>query len=209
MLAIREVIAMIRLGQLWIVILSVSAALAAQDQPLSLKIYLYNNAGVPGITLGQAEDRARKIFGQSGVATTWYNCSVHGMGGANCSGSLDAETIVVQIVHNTEKVKTEVFGTALIGRSGYGSYAHIFFDRAQQLCRDEKVGLPDVLGHIISHEIGHLLLGTDSHSRFGIMRARWESKELAQADRGHLFFSAAQSKAMQTRLNAVSSEGAE
>jgi hypothetical protein len=200
---------MIRLGQLWIAILSVSAALVGQDQPPSLKIYVYNNAGVSRVTLGQAEDRARKIFRQSGVETTWYNCSRHGMGEANCSGLLDRGTIVVQIIHNTEKLKTEVFGTAFIGRSGYGSYADVFFDRAQQLCRDEKVDVPEVLGHIISHEIGHLLLGTDSHSGFGIMRAIWEKKELAQADRGHLLFSATQSKAMQTRLNAISSDGAE
>jgi len=195
---------MIRVGQLWVVILFVSVALVAQDQPPSLKIYVYNHAGVSEQTLNQAEDRARKIFRQSGVETTWYNCSAHGMGGANCSGSLDRGTIVVQIVHDTEKLKTEVFGTAFIGRSGYGSYADVFFDRAQQLCQDAKVGLPDILGHIISHEMGHLLLGTDSHSRLGIMRATWDNTELAQADRGRLSFSTAQSRAMQQRLQAIS-----
>jgi len=202
MLAMREVIAMIRLGLLWIAILSVPAA--AQDQPPSLKIYVYNNAGVSAITLSRAEDRARKIFRQAGVETTWYNCSVHGMGGANCSGSLDRGTIVVQIAHDTAKLKTEVFGSSFIGRSGYGSYVDVFFDRAQQLCREVKVDLPEVLGHIISHEIGHLLLGTDSHSRFGIMRATWDNTELAQADRGRLLFSTAQSRAMQQRLQAIS-----
>src|SRR5262247_2266718 len=105
MLAIREVIAMIRVGQLLIAILSVSAALVAQDQPPALKIYVYNHARVSEQTLDRAEDRARTIFRQSGVETTWYNCSAHGIGGANCSGSFDSGTIVVQIVHDSEKLK--------------------------------------------------------------------------------------------------------
>jgi hypothetical protein len=209
MLAIGEVIAMIRFGQLWTLILIMSAALVAQDRPPSLKIYVYNRAGVSGRTLDQAEHRASTIFRQSGIETTWHNCSVDGRNGANCSASFDSGTIVLQIVHDSEKLKTEIFGTAFMGRSGYGTYADVFFDRVQQVCQDAKVALPDILGHIISHEIGHLLLGADSHSRFGIMRATWEPKELAQADRGHLLFSTVQSKAMQQRLVAISSEAAE
>lgn len=200
---------MIRFGQLWIVILSLSAVLAAQDQPPSLKIYLYNQAGVSAMTLDAAEDRAGKIFRQSGIATSWYNCSVHGLAGADCSEPLDHGAMVVQIIHDTKKLNTEIFGTSYIGGSGYGSYADIFFDRAQRLCREAKVDLPEILGHIISHEIGHLLLGTDSHSRLGIMRAHWESRELKQADRGDLLFSKEQAKAMQARVTAISSNATE
>ena len=200
---------MIRFGQLWTLVLIASGALVAQDRPPALKIYVYNHAGVSGQTLHRAENRAHTIFRQSGIETSWYNCSVQGMDGENCSGAFDSGTVVVQIVHDSEKLKTEVFGTAFMGRSGYGTYADVFFDRVQQVCQDANIGVPDILGHIISHEIGHLLLGTDSHSRFGIMRAKWDSGELAHADRGQLLFLTAQSEAMRKRLVAASSEAAE
>jgi hypothetical protein len=42
-------------------------------------------------------------------------------------------------------------------------------------------------GYAVAHEIGHLLLGSHSHSLVGIMRARWGRKELARAERELLF----------------------
>src|SRR3970282_1353415 len=36
----------------------------------------------------------------------------------------------------------------------------------------------DVLGRAIAHEIGHLLLNTNSHPEAGLMRAAWSRSEL-------------------------------
>jgi hypothetical protein len=46
-----------------------------------------------------------------------------------------------------------------------------------------------LLGHIAAHEIGHLLLGEDSHSPHGIMESCWGPKELDQMNKGALLFS--------------------
>ena len=57
-----------------------------------------------------------------------------------------------------------------------------------------------LLGHVMAHEIAHLLLGTNSHSASGIMRAHWYAQELASADRGALLFTPDQARAMTERL---------
>jgi hypothetical protein len=196
-----------RIGQLWIAIIFLSVTAGAQNQTALLKIYVYDNAAVPAAVVNQAEARTREIFLESGVATTWHNCSPGGSTGWNCSGLLDADTVVVQLVHDIGKIKVkeEVFGAAFLGTDGHGLYTDVFFDRAQELCRELNVSLPELLGHIIAHEIGHLLLGRNAHSSFGIMRARWEREELEQASKGTLLFSAQQAKRMQARLMAIES----
>src|SRR5439155_10444253 len=34
-----------------------------------------------------------------------------------------------------------------------------------------------LLGRVVAHEVGHLLLGTTAHSATGLMRARWNDEE--------------------------------
>ena len=52
------------------------------------------------------------------------------------------------------------------------------------------------------HELGHLLLGTNSHAPTGIMRARWQPADLANASQGRLLFSSLESREMRNKLAA-------
>ena len=78
----------------------------------------------------------------------------------------------------------EVFGVAFLSDEGTGCYSDVFYDRAMELHADWNVSLSDILGNVIAHELGHLLLGSNSHSRAGIMRAHWQGEELHRLSRG-------------------------
>jgi type IV secretory pathway TraG/TraD family ATPase VirD4 len=41
---------------------------------------------------------------------------------------------------------------------------------------------------VIAHEVGHLLLGSNSHSQSGIMIAQWHPAELQKLSMGRLLF---------------------
>jgi len=56
----------------------------------------------------------------------------------------------------------------------------------------------------MAHEIGHVLLGLNSHSSMGIMRGYWQAEEVSALERGRLLFSSQQSRAMRERLQAIS-----
>jgi hypothetical protein len=45
-----------------------------------------------------------------------------------------------------------------------------------------------MLGRIIAHELGHLLLGQNGHSVVGIMKARWGSRDAEPAHQVAKFF---------------------
>jgi hypothetical protein len=48
---------------------------------------------------------------------------------------------------------------------------------------DSRPGTDQVvplLGHVLAHEIVHILSGTDSHSEKGVMKRRWNQSDLEQ-----------------------------
>jgi len=47
--------------------------------------------------------------------------------------------------------------------------AFVFYHRVEEESRNGISSTSTILGHIMAHELGHLLLGEDSHSADGIM----------------------------------------
>jgi hypothetical protein len=59
-----------------------------------------------------------------------------------------------------------------------------------------------VLAHTMAHEIGHLLLGSNSHASQGIMRPTWDERDIHLAKTGVLGFTDAQAERMQAQVTA-------
>jgi hypothetical protein len=57
-----------------------------------------------------------------------------------------------------------------------------------------KLEIPIILGCVIAHELGHLLLGSNGHSDRGIMQSQWEPRQVKQLLTGSLLFTTEQSK---------------
>jgi hypothetical protein len=97
-------------------------------------------------------------------------------------------------------------GYALVpAEFGRAAYAGVFYDRvtlaAQQVGQwgEPEEILGEVLGHVMAHELGHLLLGSNSHSRSGIMRARWNWQDLRPLDAGRSHFTSAQAEIIRSQ----------
>ena len=57
-----------------------------------------------------------------------------------------------------------------------GVHTQVFLDRVM-LLSSAGISSP-VLGHVLAHEIAHILSGTDAHSASGVMKMRWSGAEL-------------------------------
>ena len=99
--------------------------------------------------------------------------------------------------------REDIFGEAFTDSEGKGTYIKLFYAHLA----DPNVHLPlgdgELLGYVIAHEVGHLLLGTDSHSHDGIMQGRWEDVQLREAGKGNLQFTSSQAALMRERLGGV------
>ena len=98
------------------------------------------------------------------------------------------------------RLKADVFGFAIspILASVYYDYAVHLSVEDEHVESDARI----ILGCVIAHELGHLLLGSNSHSCAGIMRSRWGLTQLREALMGSLFFTAEQARVMQAQVNA-------
>jgi len=89
---------------------------------------------------------------------------------------------------------------AFLSADGSGRYCDVFLDGIQQLHTTRHIGFATVVGNVMAHELGHLLLGLHAHSLSGIMRAHWDETELGAASMGRLSFTREQSELMRERL---------
>jgi hypothetical protein len=169
---------------------------------LPVTVSVHNDAGIPLGILFQAESEASRIFRQSGLEIRWLNCPLP-LGfkdRAQCHAADFPRHLQLRIAKHSLNLNELTMGASYLSADGTGCYADLFFDRAKLIHETSHVSVPTILGHGIAHEIGHLLLGTNSHSPTGIMRARWQPADLASASKGSLLFSTLESQEMRNKL---------
>jgi hypothetical protein len=77
--------------------------------------------------------------------------------------------------------------------------AYVFYDRVRDFDRRGRIDTWIVLGYVIAHELGHLLLPVNSHASDGIMQADWDPKLISRAG-GFLSFSPDQGRLLRLRV---------
>jgi hypothetical protein len=92
------------------------------------------------------------------------------------------------------------------GGNKRGDMAYVFYYRVEELARGRSLSAADSLGHAMAHEIGHLLLGTNSHSPTGLMRARWDRSDLLRAATGWLIFTDDESERLRAEVRSRQQE---
>ncbi len=102
-------------------------------------------------------------------------------------------------VDRRSRLPKNAFGLALVPEDGsQGTNAYIFSRRVERLAAaNPDISLAVLLGCVAAHEIGHLLLGSNTHQRSGIMTADWYGADLRHAATGDLLFTKEQGAHLQ------------
>ena len=81
----------------------------------------------------------------------------------------------------------DIFGSALLpDNEGFGVLANVYVDRIRELAGRREFEV--IVGSVIAHELGHLLLGKNAHSHAGIMHARWRDQNLGLSRQAAMTF---------------------
>jgi hypothetical protein len=75
----------------------------------------------------------------------------------------------------------------------HGNHGAVFLSRVRALQSDyaTTIGLGELLGYVLAHEIGHVLLNSRAHSLGGVMIDRFGEAQIYRAAQGRLAFTPA------------------
>jgi hypothetical protein len=168
---------------------------------------VFNDASVPAEILAHGEARAAHILAQTGIQVEWLNCAAGGSHVPDqfeqpspCSRIGYPSHLSVRIVLAGRSVREDIFGEAYTDSQGKGPYIKLYYAHLAEPNAHLPLGEGELLGCVIAHEVGHLLLGTDSHSHEGIMQGHWEDPQLREAGKGNLQFTPSQAGLMREHL---------
>lgn len=186
------------------------AGLAAQplDSGLKIELHIYNYSAVSHQILARAEQESARIFERIGIATIWLDCPLTSQETVrNRACALpDAPTkFALRLLSNSMAdslgVGGDIFGSALLpADEGFGVVANVYADRARKLADGSELEV--ILGRVIAHELGHLLLGKNAHSAAGLMQARWCARDLGLSRQAAMLFLPGEAKRIRAEVRA-------
>jgi hypothetical protein len=186
-------------------LLAFPASVFAKEEPtVNISVLVYNYAGAATGILAGAEHHADRILNQAGVRAVWFDCSVK-PGKLDeqsiCRSGLGNQNIVLRLLsrHTPTRVPDFAFGFAVSP-----GLASVYYGDAALLAERQNLGseFPPLLGCLMVHEIGHLLLNSFGHSPTGVMQAEWGPMQLRQSLTGLMTFTPAQSRLIREQVQA-------
>jgi hypothetical protein len=169
------------------------------DSSPAIRIRVNNYTQATPAMLAGAEREAGRILGKTGLQTVWLDCPAgHSTADPQdpCGEPLEATDIALRVLSESSQNKFQdtAFGFAVVP-----ALASVYYDYVARLARSDNAEfeIPIILGCVIAHEIGHLLLGSNSHADSGIMQGHWERGQIRQAITGTLLFTPQQARLIQ------------
>lgn len=165
---------------------------AAEQEPTalaSITIVVTNLADVPPAILDRAQVEAGRTYRRLGVKTTW-------LGSARAATHPTTEPeftikliIQPQLARDRLRGARSVMAAAPLTQSAREGSIYVFYDRVTDVAALQRADTALLLGLVIAHEMGHLLLHHADHAAEGLMRGVWDTDAIRQGAVGLLWFS--------------------
>ena len=180
---------------------TVAADTSSETPEVRLTVSVFNDAGASPSVISQARNRATLILRRAGISLVWLDCGTSGnpAPSSSCSDLSFPQHLSVRLVPKAGRPSEDTFGQTFQNVAGEGNYALVYFNVLAASSVTESVHTGDLVGFVIVHELGHLLLGRDSHSATGLMAPVWQASEVRMASQGLLFFTNDQQERIRLR----------
>lgn len=186
-------------------ILSNRLLAADGDEERAVCIRIHDYAHIEDAALARAQEVVSGMYGAIGVRTDWLEPLQQSDGVFDRVGALDSTPSDLVVIILTSAMADRVIpdgtiGFAAVERGVGGRVAYVIYDRVRDFAGDTTVDDMRMMGIVMAHEIGHLLLTHQSHSAGGLMRGRWQQSEFRSARPHDLQFSEPQASEIRRTL---------
>jgi hypothetical protein len=146
-------------------------------------LLVHDSFGVAAHEMDSARITVNALLRLASIQTEWHTCSAPLVSPATadsqCSSPLIDNELLVRIMAAKPAVPLRSLGSAFVDpQRGPGLLATVYADRVHAVAARNRLELGLLLGRVIAHEIGHLLIGTRTHSDSGLMRSRCSDREV-------------------------------
>ena len=176
------------------------------EREAAIVVRIYNYAKVSADDLVAARATGDLIFKSAGIGVNWTDCRVaeHGSGGACTEPLNEGREFLVRLMEDAGAGISDQRLTLGISMLDRQRQSGVLITVDPRLVRAIAEGASSdrgvLLGRAIAHELGHLLIGSANHARFGLMRAHWSQNELRRARPADWRFSGAEATQMRRVL---------
>lgn len=155
---------------------------AVQCADQGVVIELINSAGIPTQNLEQATRHAARILSTTGTTIIWRisPSPMHDRISSPAMTTLNYDVRLKIAGSAPSSVPNRTLAYALPSVR-IGTNITIFYDRVKRVSQDVEIDSASVLGLVIAHEIGHMLLRSTKHSPAGIMKSPWSKSDIQHA----------------------------
>jgi hypothetical protein len=161
----------------------------AAAENLAIVINTFEHTKMPADVLESAKEEATRIYAALRIELVW----------TTESSGRDIHLAIRVTDAAVKGASRSAMGIAL--RNGNGrSMVLVFLSRVETFARYHNKPVAQILGYVVAHEMGHLLLPDRSHSMSGIMTAGWNGAQVEEIGNGSLSFSPEQGERIRTKL---------
>jgi hypothetical protein len=123
--------------------------------------------------LAEAKPLVTAVYRQAGVRAVWTDGAA---ATAQPDGAFHVDVVLLSKDMVAKWSQSDGISEQVLGLAARPKRAYIFYDRVVHHATVTRVTVAVLLGAVIAHEVGHLLLPAFSHSSSGVMRASWEGR---------------------------------
>lgn len=146
---------------------------------IAVTIRIYRVGDLSSSIQERALVEAARVLRTAFVDVRWQQCTA-GSESPACVPSPGPSELVLRFVDGpSRRGRSRVaLGEAVVTPCANGVLATVYLDRVWQLAESAKARVALVLGRVVAHEVGHLLMRTAVHPQQGLMRSQWTVDEL-------------------------------
>ena len=173
------------------------------DGELAVTIQIHDYCHVSSGSLTRARAVVTAMYERIGVRTEWIGVVQQPARRDDVSRIPLAQVTLIILTPKMAArghVAEGALGFAAVPEEGMGRIAYAIYDRVRVTAARAAMNEDDLLGFVMAHEIGHLMLPRGAHAETGLMRGRWDVRDFQRTDVLTLGFSPEQASEIRSTL---------